>query len=148
MKLRDAFRGVTKVFLDTSPVIYYVEANPSFIEGMQAVFTLIEDGVMEAVISPITLAECLTLPIRSEQVEVQQKFIDLLTNTDGIVPVDIDGEMGYRAAQLRVYYGLKLPDALQLAAALSSGCEVFLTNDLALKRVSELQVLVLAELAI
>lgn len=148
MNLRDAFRGVTKVFLDTSPVIYYVEANPSFREVAQAVFALIEEGVMEAVISPVTLAECVTLPIRLNQVKIQQKFIDLLTNTDGILPVDIDGEIGYRAAQLRVYYGLKLPDALQVAVALSSGCEVFLTNDVALKRVSELRVLVLAELEV
>jgi len=30
MKFNDALHGVNKVLLDTSPVIYYVEAIPAF----------------------------------------------------------------------------------------------------------------------
>jgi predicted nucleic acid-binding protein len=41
---------------------------------------------------------------------------------------------------------LRLPDALQIAVALEAGCEAFLTNDLTLKRVVELRVLVLDDL--
>jgi predicted nucleic acid-binding protein len=52
-----------------------------------------------------------------------------------------------RAAELRARYRLKLADALQLALALQAGCEAFLTNDLALRRVAELRVLVLDDLA-
>jgi hypothetical protein len=37
-------------------------------------------------------------------------------------------------------------DAFPIAAALAAGCDAFLTNDAALKRVSELRVLVLEEL--
>ncbi len=51
-----------------------------------------------------------------------------------------------RAAALRARYHLRLPDALQIAVALEAGCEAFLTNDRALKRVAELRVLVLDEL--
>ncbi|MCC5664290.1 hypothetical protein LC653_10260 [Nostoc sp. CHAB 5784] len=43
-------------------------------------------------------------------------------------------------------YNLQLPDALQVAAAIIAGCEAFLTNDAALKRVTELRVLVVCEL--
>ncbi len=50
-----------------------------------------------------------------------------------------------RAALLRASYNLSLTDALQVAAALSAGCEAFLTNDFGLKRVTELRVLVLDE---
>lgn len=41
---------------------------------------------------------------------------------------------------------LQLPDALQVAAAIIAGCEAFLTNDAALKRVTKLRVLVVCEL--
>jgi predicted nucleic acid-binding protein len=51
-----------------------------------------------------------------------------------------------RAADLRARYRLLTPDALQIAVALEAGCEAFLTNDLMLKRVTELRVLVLDEL--
>jgi predicted nucleic acid-binding protein len=41
---------------------------------------------------------------------------------------------------------LTLTDALQVAAALNAGCGTFLTNDVTLKRVTELRVLLLDEL--
>jgi predicted nucleic acid-binding protein len=146
MKLSDALQGVTKVFLDTSPVVYYVEAVPAFAEVAKGIFALIGEGQMQGVVSPVTLAECVTLPIRLGQVELRQWFTDLLTGTDGISLVNIDAAIAQQAAELRIRYGLKLPDALQVATAIAAGCEVFLTNDVALKRVTELRVLPLVEL--
>ncbi|MEH2289846.1 hypothetical protein [Nostoc sp.] len=49
---------------------------------------------------------------------------------------------------MRVRYNLQLPDALQMAAAIIAGCETFLTNDTALKRVIELMVLVVGKLSV
>ena len=148
MKLNDALQGVNKVFLDTSPVIYYVEAVPAFAEVVRGIFTLIGKGQIQGVVSPVTLAECVTLPIRLGQVELRKRFTDLLTATDGIVLVNIDAAIAQQAAELRIRYGLKLPDALQIAVGICDGCEAFLTNDVALKRVTELQVLVLGELEV
>lgn len=45
-------------------------------------------------------------------------------------------------------YNLQLLDAFQVAAALQSKCEAILTNDMQLKRVKELRVLVVSELEI
>ena len=62
--------------------------------------------------------------------------------------VDISQPTGEMAAKLRADYNLRLPDALQLAAAITYGCDAFLTNDAQLKRVVEIQVLVIDELEI
>ncbi|MEI6442999.1 MAG: type II toxin-antitoxin system VapC family toxin [Nostocales cyanobacterium ELA583] len=148
MKLSDALQGVNKVFLDTSPVVYYVEAVPAFAEVAKGIFTLIGEGQMQGVVSPVTLAECVTLPIRLGQVELRQRFTDLLTATEGILLVNIDAVIAQEAAELRIQYGLKLPDALQVATAIAAGCEAFLTNDVALKRVKELRVLTMVELTV
>ncbi|MBO3457811.1 type II toxin-antitoxin system VapC family toxin [Aetokthonos hydrillicola Thurmond2011] len=134
--------------MDTSPVIYYVEAVPAFAEVVREIFTLIGQGHIVGVVSPVTLAECVTLPMRLRQIEVQQRFMDLLTGTEGILFVNIDAAIGQQAADLRISYGLKLPGALQLATAIAAGCEAFLTNDVALKRVTKLRVLVLGELEV
>jgi predicted nucleic acid-binding protein len=148
MKLSDALQSVNKVFLDTSPVVYYVEAVPAFAEVAKGIFTLIGEGQMQGVVSPVTLAECVTLPIRLGQVELRQRFTDLLTATEGILLVNIDAVIAQEAAELRIQYGLKLPDALQMATAIAAGCEAFLTNDVALKRVKELRVLTMVELTV
>ena len=58
----------------------------------------------------------------------------------------ITSEIARCAADFRAKYNLKLPDALQIATAIVSNCEAFLTNDTKLKRVTELQVLVIEEL--
>ena len=50
------------------------------------------------------------------------------------------------AAELRTHYSIRTPDALHIATAIHANCEAFLANDLALKRVHDIRVLVLAEI--
>jgi predicted nucleic acid-binding protein len=50
------------------------------------------------------------------------------------------------AALLRARYMIRLPDALQVAAAIQGEATLFLTNDKRVKKVDALQVLVLSEL--
>lgn len=145
MRIEDALEGVRQIFLDTAPVIYLVEANPEFGALVQRTFQAMEQRRITAVASPVTLAECLVLPLRSQQVLAEQSFRALLTEADGMSFVDIDAQIGVKAAAIRVQYGLKLPDALQIAVALCSGCDGFLTNDQAIKRVKELNVIVLSD---
>ncbi|HET7321991.1 MAG TPA: PIN domain-containing protein, partial [Longimicrobiaceae bacterium] len=47
------------------------------------------------------------------------------------------------AAQLRARYGVRRPDALQLAAAVSTGCTAFLTNDRRLPNIAGMKVVTL-----
>lgn len=58
----------------------------------------------------------------------------------------IDDQIANQAAELRARYGLALPDSFQIAIAILSGCDAFLTNDLALKRVTEISAIVLDEM--
>lgn len=146
MKLADALRGVSRLFLDSAPVIYYVERNPNYIALARAVFQRIDSGVLPAVTSPVTLAECLVLPVRQGALVLQQDFVDLIVSGRNTRFVPIDDLCGRRAAELRARYNLSLTDALQFAVALETGCDAFLTNDLDLRRVTELRVLALDDL--
>ncbi len=96
------------------------------------------------VTSPVTLAECLVRPYNLGQTQLQQEFIELITDNDNIEFVPIANQiLAIEAAQLRAKYNIQLPDAFQIAVALASNCEAFLTNDAILQRVTELRVLVL-----
>ena len=77
---------------------------------------------------------------------IEQVFSDLIVNGANVLFASIDRERGRRAAELRVRYNPSLTDAFQIAVALQSGCDAFLTNDMTLKRVSELSVIVLEEM--
>lgn len=57
------------------------------------------------------------------------------------MPIDADDAVA--AVELRARYALRTPDALQLAVAIRAGCDAFLTNDVRLRRVSELRIILL-----
>ncbi len=145
MKIADALAGVKQLFLDTAPVIYHVEGNAVYQPMTDLVFQQIQSGMPRAVTSPVTLAECLVHPYRHGDAPLAQKFRNVITAGVHTRYVGVDA-VAESAAELRARYNLTLADAFQIAAALAAGCDAFLTNDGALKRVAELTILVLEEL--
>jgi predicted nucleic acid-binding protein len=141
MQINEALAEVSLLFLDTAPVIYWVERNPQFLKVVDPIFDRLDTDI-RAVASPITLAECLVHPQRLGLTNLEQAFINVIQG-ENVTFTPIDGEIAREAAKMRVRYNLQLPDALQVATALSSGCEALLTNDIALQRVTELRVVVL-----
>jgi predicted nucleic acid-binding protein len=148
LKLVDSLEGITRLFLDTAPVIYYVERNRDYFPLVDYIFELIIGGKIEAITSPITLAECLIIPYRNKRIDLEENFIDLIVGGEHTYFFSIDETISKKAAQIRANYNLALPDSLQIAIAIQSGCDAILTNDLQLKRVNELSVLVLSELTL
>ena len=143
MTVADALHGVTRLFLDTAPVIYFVENNPTFRSRLDEVFGLIDAGSLMAVTSAVTLAEAMIHPIRLGLVPLQRDFAALIVHGENTVFVALGEREATRAAELRARYNLSLTDAFQVACALEAGCDAPLTNDLGLNRVTELQVIVL-----
>ncbi|MDQ1326876.1 MAG: hypothetical protein QG641_156 [Candidatus Poribacteria bacterium] len=138
--------NITHIFLDTSPLIYYVEENPSYFLIVKTIFDYIDNGSLIAVTSPVTLAECLVGVYRSGLFQYKEDFLELIVYGSNVIFMPIDSEQAQQAGELRAKYNLTLTDAFQIATALSAGCEVFLTNDITLKRVTELNVLILDEI--
>jgi predicted nucleic acid-binding protein len=141
----DRLENTKILFLDTAPVIYYVEKNERYINAVRTVFDWIDDGRITAITSPITLSESLVHPYRRDLKQLQQDFIDLIVYGQNTVFKPINHIISQKAAKLRANYNLCLADALQLATALTAQCDSFLTNDTDIKRVVELDVIVLSE---
>jgi predicted nucleic acid-binding protein len=122
----DALQGVTHLFLDSAPVIYFVERNQAYLSVMRAVFQSIQAGSPIVVTSPITLAECLVRPFDLGQTQLQRAFINTIaTGTNTIFVPITDPIIAIQAAQIRAKYNLQLPDAFQIAVALNAECESF-----------------------
>ena len=58
---------------------------------------------------------------------------------------DTDPLIAEKAAELRAEYGIKTPAAIQFAIAMENNATLFVTNDMDLKRVRGIEVLVLKE---
>ena len=148
MKLDDALVGVARLGIDTALIIYFIEAHPLYEAIVTPIFKLIADRRLTGITSTITLTEVLVQPFISANMRLQQEYRDILLYSPDFEVIPIDVNVAERAAELRARYGLRTPDALQIAAALSSDCEAFVTNDSKLQRVTELRTLVLDNLEV
>jgi predicted nucleic acid-binding protein len=145
-KLKERLKNVRRIFLDTAPVIYYVEKNDGYLGLVEAVFNRIDEGLLTAATSPITLAECLIHPYRLGLTQLQIDFYELIVNARNTFFTPLDKGISQKAAQLRAAHNISLTDAFQLSSALAVGCEAFLTNDLGMKGILDLDVIVLNEI--
>ncbi len=124
--------------VDTAPIIYLLEDHPLFLERFIGLFEAEAAGQLHIAISTITLAEVLTGPLRTGQAALAQRYEKALARFT-IVPVC--SAVAVLAAGMRARYGLKLPDALQLATALEIGAVALVTHDRDFARVEGLDIL-------
>ena len=134
------------IFLDTAPLIYYIEDNQLYSNVLDKLFELNLKMEVQLITSTITLLEVLVIPMKTNNFDLVEKYKSLLCQSDTFKIWDIDVEVAVKAAGLRAKYRLKTPDAIQIATAICRFSDYFLTNDKQLKIVSELNILILDEL--
>ena len=139
--------GNGPVAVDTALFIYLIEEHPRFLSPVRTLFAKADAGALEIVTSALTLLEVLVVPLRAGDRRLAASYEALLTRSRGIRLIDISRDQLRTAAQLRARHAaLRTPDALQLAAAISVGCETFVTNDRRIPAPDGLRVLQLSEL--
>jgi len=78
--------------------------------------------------------------------ELADQFRRILLHANQVTTVPVSEVIADEAAQLRSRCGLRTPDAIQLATAISAGASSFLTNDTRLPNLPSLKMLVLNQL--
>ncbi len=146
MNVADALDGVERLFLDTAPVIYFLERNPKYFSRMESFFRIRRQKGILLVTSPVTLAECLVHPLKQGLTELAQTYRQVIVDDAGAEYHHICPHSAERAARLRATVSISLMDALQVGVALSAGCQAFFTNDRHLSRISDLPVILLEDL--
>ena len=128
-----------KVFLDTTPIIYFLDEDINYAEKVERIFSEILESSKMIVTSTITCTEYLTYPYRTGNTEKVKVFFEFLTDCE-IMIRSIDVEIAMKAAQIRAEYkDFKTMDCLQLATACIQGCDLVLTNDKQLRQFREVK---------
>jgi predicted nucleic acid-binding protein len=136
--------GSGAVAVDTAVFIYFIEEEPRFLPHILPLFIEADRGERTLVTSALTLLEVLVVPYRAGDTRLADRYDRLLTSSRGIRMVELGHEHLRAAARLRAATGAKTPDAIQLVAALTSGCRTFVTNDRRLPSIPGLTVLQLS----
>ena len=80
MEWLNDLRGKT-VGLDTAPLIYFIEENPTYLEVAKLFFEAMDRGDFTVVTSTVTLLEVLVHPLRTNNAELAEEYRDILLNS-------------------------------------------------------------------
>lgn len=136
-------RKHSRLALDTSVFIYFVQGHPRYHSLCVPLFDAIEKGRLTASTSTLSLLEVLVQPYRIKREDLVLRFYALLTTYPHLQWIDLSKDIADTAARMRAEYGLRTPDAIQAATAVSSGASGFICNDPVFKRVEEIDCLLL-----
>lgn len=126
------------VLVDSAPIIYLLEANAKFAAHFAPLFQRHADGEIRLAVTTVTVAEVLSGPLKHGEEVLAKRYRAVL---EAWQVVDFTCDIAESAARLRGKYGLKLPDALQVASALSINADALVTHDRDFSKVRGLLVL-------
>lgn len=116
-------------FYDACAVIYLVEGIEPWYSGLRAMLARHGGAQARHAVSELTLLECRVKPLRQADTALLARF-DHFFASESLLRIPLDHRVVASATEIRARTGLKTPDALQAASALSLPADVlFLTND-------------------
>ena len=120
-----------RVYLDTAPIIYYLENSVLYRDKMKRFFEDCLNREIKLVTSVITVEEYLVFPYATGKMEFADNFRRFIE----------------RAAEIRGHFKhFKAMDALQIAAAIVNKCDMFFTNDKQLRQETSLPCMTMDDL--
>jgi predicted nucleic acid-binding protein len=127
----------TRAYLDAVPVIYLIQQTAPF---YAAVAARLADPNLVLVASDLTWMECLVMPRRTGDTQLINEFEDFFNHRVAEM-VLMSRSVFDVATDIRAQYPpFRTPDALHLAAAVVSACDVVLTNDQQLRQFTGLTI--------
>lgn len=139
----DALRSYQRIGFDTPVFVYHIEQTSLWTAHASAALEAMTNGRFAGMTSVLTLLEIVIKPLRLGRPEIADAYEALIGDITNLAINNVDVRSARIGAELRSKYGLRTPDSLQIAACIANGAEAFVTNDRRLRRVKEIDIVVL-----
>lgn len=117
--------------------IYHFEQTQPYFPRIEKILFQAQSGKTEIITSIVSVIETLSPAKYLTQPEVTREVNLLFRESDYIKVYGVDWEIAQHAAELRRQFTyLRTPDAIQLATAVVSQADMFITNDERLKKLA------------
>ena len=134
------------IYIDSCVLIYGIERVEPYFSCASALWP-VEGARPQIITSALTLLEVLVKPFREKNDSLGQAYRESIMSPEGVQCIPITLPLLESAARIRAEFGLRTPDAIHTATAISSGCVLFVTNDVVFRRISGLNVAVISEIS-
>jgi predicted nucleic acid-binding protein len=122
-----------RVYVDTNVVIYSAEGFAEHTAILKAFFEAMESKAFTGVTSEVTLMEALVRPIRDANARLVDYYETLLGPNSSLEVSPVTQSVLRQAASMRATSNAKPIDAIHVATALTSHCDLFVSDDRDLK---------------
>lgn len=137
---------MAKIYFDTTPLIYFLDDEKPFSDKVANFIYSHQEDDDFYITSTVTDAEYLVFPYRVHETEKINAYESFLRDFNFQI-TEPNRMITKQAAKIRAKYsGIKGMDALHLATSLYFKCDIFLTNDIQLRQVSEANVVLVDDL--
>ena len=137
----------SRVYLDSSILIYTVEVNLTFWKILEVVWRKFAEGEISLISSELIITEVLVKPIKSKNQQSIDSYNKLLFDS-GIELIPITRSLLISATDLRAKHNLKTPDAIHAVTSIDLNCNRFLTNDRGFNNIPRLPTLILSQIGL
>jgi len=134
------------IALDVNLFIYLMEKSQIYFPPAKIIFEKIQKGQSFGVTSSLIYTEILSKPLQEKNQLLADMYRVFLATFPNLKIKDVDKNVAIIAAELRAKHKLKTPDAIYIASGIIEKADFFVTNDLRLKVVNEIEVITLDEL--
>jgi predicted nucleic acid-binding protein len=128
-----------KLFLDACAIIYCLESKGEHGQNSRSLITSALKNDAQLIVSRLSFLECRVLPLKTKN-ENLLKHYNQFFNANNLQIIELTADVVSLAADLRAKYPIKTPDALQMACALKSNAEIFVTGDKRLAVIEEINI--------
>lgn len=132
-------------YLDANCVIYLVELDLIWAPKVIARVSSLRRGGARIAVGDLARTECLAQPFLTGNAAVIADY-QAFFNDPNVDVLPLKSAVCETAARIRAasVFQLRVPDCLHLATAIEHGCDLFLTNDVKLRRCTQITVEILS----
>ena len=138
---RRALSEAGVVYLDASALALHLAGDPTYLPLTRLALGAIRDGELSGLTSALSMYQLLVEPYRSGAEGSAERIERLLSGLPGLEVVPVSPSLAAQAAQVKAQIGGSLTRAVQIATALASEAELYVTPRSALRRIAGLGVI-------
>ena len=116
-------------YFDTNVIIYLVEGFSGYERLIDSVQDMLENDEFYAYTSELSICESLVKPLKIGAADIANLFHTFLEKSGCFRMIPIDKDILFRSAHISASTSMKTPDAIHVATAMASACDIFFTND-------------------
>ncbi|MHB8443018.1 MAG: type II toxin-antitoxin system VapC family toxin [Patescibacteria group bacterium] len=133
------------IAIDTMVFIYKFSEDNKYFDLVTEIFQALIAKSTPFISSIVTYMEVLSHPLLKDNDNLVNQYKIVFKALDNFRFIHTSQDIADEASFLRRQYGLRLPDALQVATAKVNNCSLLITNDKFLKKVDKYMKITLLE---